>query len=123
LKGVKLTTLQKLGLGKVEDAASGTPITHGARLASVKSYNVEQGNRALGYIGESVPKGIEPGTELNNHIDQTASNFYSRLSPKINGTVDSSWPGYSSHRANGCKHFRKEGLVLEYQGCRWRPFR
>jgi hypothetical protein len=91
LKGVKLTTLQKLGLGKVEDAASGTPITHGARLASVKSYNVEQGNRALGYIGESVPKGIEPGTELNNHIDQTASNFYSRLSPKINGTVDSSW--------------------------------
>lgn len=88
LKGVKLTTLQKLGLGKVEASGTGIPLAHGARLKSIKSFNINNANRALSYIGEKVPRGVEPGTELNAHINNRLSAAYNDLRPHIVGSED-----------------------------------
>lgn len=88
LKGVKLTTLQRLGLGKLEEAGTSIPLTHGARLSSLKSYNINDANTALKYINKKVPKGVEPGTDLNAYVDEQLSQSYNEIRPLIVGSED-----------------------------------
>jgi hypothetical protein len=88
LKGVKLTTLQKLGLGPAERVTAGIPFAHGVQERALKSYNIDTANRALAPIGEKVAKGITPGTELNAHVNQKLNAAYNAIRPQIVGSVD-----------------------------------
>lgn len=86
--GVKMTTLQKLGLGKAEEGLSGIPLAHGARKASLESYNIANGNEALKHIGGKLPKGIQPGTAVNEEINKQANAAYNQIRPHIVGAAD-----------------------------------
>jgi hypothetical protein len=88
LKGVKTTTLQKLGLGRVEQSMAGMPLSHGAQAKAVKSFNVDNANRALSYIGGKVPKGTQPGTELNAEVNRQLSGAYNEIRPQIVGSAN-----------------------------------
>lgn len=87
-KGIKKTTLQRLGLGKAESSLSGVPGTHGAREASFKSFNRDVVTRALSHIGVKVPKKIQPGTEMNTFMNKELNNAYNAIRPKIVGAAD-----------------------------------
>lgn len=88
LKGVKLSTLQKLGLGAKEESLNGLPFAHGAREKSMASFNTDNANRALKWIGERVPKGITPGTETNAFLGQKINAAYNKIRPLIQGSED-----------------------------------
>jgi hypothetical protein len=88
LSGVDLTTLQRLGLGKAEETLRSVPFAKGAQVNAVKSFNIDNANRALSYIGSSVPKGMPAGPALNDYINTQANNFYNTIKPKIGGVVD-----------------------------------
>lgn len=98
LKGVDMTTLQKLGLGRAEESLSGIPFAHGAREGAMESFNVDNANRALQNIklpdgtSPQLPKNIEAGTDINAAMNARINEAYSRVRPKIFGSADSSTP-------------------------------
>lgn len=88
LQGIKATTLQRLGLGKVEETLSGIPFSHGARAKSIESFNTDNWNRALSFIGAKVPKGMKPGTEMNAYGNSKLNEAFDTIRPQIKGSVD-----------------------------------
>lgn len=88
LKGVDTTTLQKLGLGKFEKILTGLPFVHGARTNAETSFNINNSNRVLQRVGETLPKGLEPGLEMNDHVNKVLNNKYNEIRPQIVGSAD-----------------------------------
>lgn len=93
MKGVDLTTLQRLGLGSEEGAISGVPFAHGSQQKALTSYNLNEAKKALEPIlrydnSLAIPKGVAAGTEVNAHVDKAASDFYDTIKPHIVGSVD-----------------------------------
>lgn len=86
--GTDLTTLQRAGLGRVEELGQGLPIVRGAREKSIKSWNIANVNDALSHVGEKLPKGVKAGTEANDAMNQILNAKYSELRPKIVGNFD-----------------------------------
>jgi hypothetical protein len=115
LKNVDMTTLQRLGLGGVEESIHGLPFVRGARADAVKSFNRDNANRALSYIGVKVPKDIPPGTAMNNFVDQQASNFYNTVKPKIVGKVDKTFNDAVIAMKAGANTADKKAMFQEIQ--------
>lgn len=91
MKNVKKTTLQRLGLGRVEEAAQGIYPVHGARATSVISFNKDNANRALAWIGQKVPKDVQPGVDTNNYIGKKFTEAYNNIRPQIVGAPDQTY--------------------------------
>jgi hypothetical protein len=87
-QGTDLTTIQRLGGGRLEELGQGLPIVRGAREGSVKSWNLGNVNDALSHVGEKLPKGVKAGTEANDAMNQILNAKYSELRPKIVGDFD-----------------------------------
>lgn len=88
IPGVDLTTMQRAGKGEAEAALGGAPFVHGARQASVASFNKQNAARVLANVGETLPKDIEPGQATNAYVNGQLNKAYSRIKPQIKGTVD-----------------------------------
>lgn len=88
LKGVNLTTLQRLGLGKVEQAVAGLPGVHGARSKAIDSFNRANADRALTVMGTKVPKNVAPGTEMTAFVHDELSRGYNQIRPQVVGAQD-----------------------------------
>lgn len=98
LNGVDLTTFQRLGMGKAEQAITSAPFAHTAAEKAIQSLNKDNANRALSNISKdipgvarSVPKDIEAGTNLTDFVHTQMSNAYNAVKPNINGKVDGSY--------------------------------
>lgn len=88
LKDVKLSTFQKAGGGKIEEAFSGVPGPLGARRSAQESYNLADVNRTLKLVGEKLPAGTDAGTDAIKHMNTVLNAKYNALRPKITGQVD-----------------------------------
>ena len=55
---------------------------------SLKGFNRENASRALGWIGEKLPKKIQPGTEMNDYVHSRLSAEYNAIKPQISGSSD-----------------------------------
>lgn len=75
-----------------EEAASSIPVVgtliKTARERGVLEYNQSNLNRALGYIGEKLPDGIEPGRQSIAATGDLLSKGYQRVVPLLNATPD-----------------------------------
>ena len=116
MKGVKMTTLQRLGLGEEEASLSGVPFVAGARRNSIKSYNRDNANRALSYIGERVPKNLQPGTETNKFINERLDAAYNDIRPQIGGMRDKTFKdNYAVIKAAGSATKEKREMLKEIE--------
>lgn len=88
LKGVDLTTLQRMGLGKLEEVFHDVPFVRGARGNAIDSFNLQDANNTLSRIGEQVPPGTYPGTNTAGEVAKALSNRYNKLRPYIKGQID-----------------------------------
>ena len=86
-----LTTMQRMGLTGVEEAAQGLPFVHGQREKTIGTWNTQNAAKVLGNIGVKLPKGLAPGQETNAVVNQELNNFYNALKPRVKGTVDRSF--------------------------------
>lgn len=98
LGGTDLTTFQRLGLGKAENALSSVPLAHGAQAKALVSFNRNNAGRTLDLLPEGIPgvskklpKRLNSGTEINDFVHTQLSNAYDALKPKIAGTVDGTY--------------------------------
>ena len=88
LQGIKMSTLQRFGLGRAEEALGTVPGAAGARRAALASYNINDANRTLAHIGQTVPRGVEPGTELQALVNARINEAYAKIRPRIFGATD-----------------------------------
>jgi len=100
LKGVDLTTFQRLGdrAASTEEALGGVPGIRGARARAEISFNQDNMNRALTLAHDPVtgeplklPVGVKPGTESNLAASRLLSDNYDRILPNINGSFDAEY--------------------------------
>lgn len=88
LKGIKLSTMQKLGLGQTEESMRGLPLVHGERQRVMESMNTDQVSRALANVDEKIPAGVGPGFKLNDAMVKILETKYDKLKPRIVGNID-----------------------------------
>jgi hypothetical protein len=92
--GVKMTPGQMLGgvAKSVEDAATSVPILGDAIIAarkrSLESFDTAVANRALGEIGQTVPKGVKAGRDLFAYTKGKFNEAYDALLPKLTFNPD-----------------------------------
>lgn len=92
LKNVaKMTVLQKMGLGQLEEGIQGLPGVRKARAQSIESFNLDNAQRALDHIDEKLPKGTKPGFDANAAVDKVASDAYNAVRPQVKGSFDQSY--------------------------------
>lgn len=88
LKGVKLSTLQRLGLGHIEEAARGLPFVNRERNRVLDSFNVDNANRVLARVGLQLPKGTKPGSDANAKVHELLNGKFEEIKPLIVGKDD-----------------------------------
>lgn len=93
-EGVSPTVGQMMGgVGKrLEDKAISLPLLGEAirtgRNRAVNQFNEAAINRVLSPIGESLPKGMQPGTQAVRYASEKVSDAYNSLLPNLVGVVD-----------------------------------
>jgi hypothetical protein len=93
LKGVKQTTLQRLGLGDFEQGIDNVPGVAGGRNKTLASFNTDNVNRALQNVANldnakidvTMPKGLPPGPEQNAFLNSKLDEAYNAIRPQITG--------------------------------------
>lgn len=113
MKGVKMTTFQRLGLGKMEEGFSGVPFAHGARKKSLESFNLNFANQGLKLIGGKLPKNIESGTEVNAEINKQLNAAYNEIRPRIVGAADGTFDNAITAIQAGAKTKEKKAMYAE----------
>ena len=86
-----MTLMQATGRGRVEEGLQGLPKVREAREASIAGMNRGNVNRVLKPLGEKLPDDVETGFEANAHMAKVLNNEYNKLTPRIGGTLDSSY--------------------------------
>ena len=86
-----MTLMQATGRGRVEEGLQGLPKVREAREASIAGMNRGNVNRVLKPLGEKLPDDVETGFDSNAHMATVLNNEYNKLTPKIKGTLDSSY--------------------------------
>jgi hypothetical protein len=88
LPATDLTTLQRAGLANMEEAGQGLPGVHGARAASMASWNNRKGAEILSTAGIEMPKGVKPGWDTASTVKGLLGDGYDKVMPYIQGTID-----------------------------------
>lgn len=112
IDAVDLTTAQRAGLTDAEEAITGLPGVHGAREKSIESFNRQNSARVLGRIGQSLPKDLPVGTEMNAYVNKQLNSAYNALRPSITGKVDRGF-------LNGIAALRKQGTATPERAALW----
>ena len=93
-EGVPLTGPQILGgtAERLENALEttpfiGTPI-RAAKQRGYEGFNIAAGNRALRPINEEVPRGVAPGHDLFNYVEDRLGTRFDDLHSRMSATVD-----------------------------------
>lgn len=99
--GIDVPIGQAIGgnLGKVtksvEDKLTSIPLIgdaiNMARAKSLNQFNIATINRALEPIGESLPKGIQPGRDAVSKAGEILSNAYNKVLPNLKVQADNEW--------------------------------
>lgn len=80
------------GVAKAEEALTSVPwlgdLVNVARDRGLKAFNVAIGNRILGNVGETLPKGATAGHEMVEAVQSKLSDRYKALVPGLRGTAD-----------------------------------
>ena len=79
-------------VSKAEEALTAVPVLGDmiavARERGVSGLNVAMGNRILGNVGETLPKGTAPGHAMIDAVQDKLSTRYKALVPNLRGTID-----------------------------------
>jgi len=86
MPAVNLTTMQRAGLGRLEESATALPFVRGARQAVDESYTKRKVAEALSTAGVPLPK-AEGSMELFDKGYQALGEKYDKLAPMTQGNI------------------------------------
>lgn len=79
-------------ISKGEEALTSVPFLgdaiNAARGRGVSGFNLALGNRALANVGEKLPKGMQPGKDMVDYVNDKLSEKYQSLVPNLTAAFD-----------------------------------